>query len=222
MEVAEAGVDGVAGRRQQEEASGAAPFGRSSSLIGAAGFDGALRVEHLFGFLPSSPIVSPELKDLRSQLHQAADCCEKAFLDTEKKKLILESTKGEVCDAIVAVIDHLGTVSSKLEQQLQEKIEITQTEKKLNFLKQRLLTCEQYAITLKLLTLLEEPKRKMVLTPGRERSVATTDSESPTTDAKSSFSFRAEDVPIVLAEHRKKANHGSNILSFLRKGRRHA
>lgn len=59
MEVAEAGVDGVAGRRQQEEASGAAPFGRSSSLIGAAGFDGALRVEHLFGFLPSSPIVSP-------------------------------------------------------------------------------------------------------------------------------------------------------------------
>uniref|UniRef100_A0A0E0C804 START domain-containing protein n=1 Tax=Oryza meridionalis TaxID=40149 RepID=A0A0E0C804_9ORYZ len=117
-----------------------------------------------------------ELKDLRSQLHQAADCCEKAFLDTEKKKLILESTKGYICDAIVAVIDHLGTVSSKLEQQLQEKIEITQTEKKLNFLKQ----------------LLEEPKRKMVLTPGRERSVATTDSESPTTDAKSSFSFRAE------------------------------
>nr|BAB61213.1 P0460E08.23 [Oryza sativa Japonica Group] len=136
MEVAEAGVDGVAGRRQQEEASGAAPFGRSSSLIGAAGFDGALRVEHLFGFLPSSPIVSPELKDLRSQLHQTADCCEKAFLDTEKKKLILESTKGYICDAIVAVIDHLGTVSSKLEQQLQEKIEITQTEKKLNFLKQ--------------------------------------------------------------------------------------
>lgn len=30
----------------------------------------------------------------------------------------------------------MGTVSSKLEQQLQEKIEITQTEKKLNFLKQ--------------------------------------------------------------------------------------
>jgi hypothetical protein len=28
-----------------------------------------------------------ELKDLRSQLHQAADCCEKAFLGTEKKKL---------------------------------------------------------------------------------------------------------------------------------------
>jgi hypothetical protein len=32
-----------------------------------------------------------ELKDLRSQLHQAADCCEKAFLDTEKKKLSVQS-----------------------------------------------------------------------------------------------------------------------------------
>uniref|UniRef100_A0A0E0JP02 Protein ABIL5 n=1 Tax=Oryza punctata TaxID=4537 RepID=A0A0E0JP02_ORYPU len=258
MEVVEV-RDGVAARRQlDEEASGAAPFGRSSSLLGAAGgaegFDGALR----------------ELKDLRSQLHQAADCCEKAFLDTEKKKLILESTKGYICDAIVAVIDHLGTVSSKLEHQLQEKIEITQTEKKLNFLKQRLLTCEQYAITLKLLTVrgdidaIQYHRRylsqstggtkeengansrkddiKLVeynsptitgairtfkpydiqSTTGRERSVATTESESPTTDAKSSFSFRAEDVPIVLAEHKKKANHGSNILSFLRKGRRHA
>uniref|UniRef100_A0A0D9V5Y2 Homeobox domain-containing protein n=1 Tax=Leersia perrieri TaxID=77586 RepID=A0A0D9V5Y2_9ORYZ len=153
-----------AGRRHHgEEASGAAPFGRSSSLLATAGcaegFDGALM----------------ELKDLRSQLHQAADCCEKAFLDTEKKKLILESTKGYICDAIVAVIDHLGNVSSKLEHQLQEKIEITQTEKKLNFLKQ----------------LREEPKRKMVLTPGRERSVATANFESPT-DATNSFSFRAE------------------------------
>ncbi|KAF0910490.1 hypothetical protein E2562_002944 [Oryza meyeriana var. granulata] len=224
MEVVEASE---AGRRQEEEASGAAPFGRSSSLLGAAGgaegFDGALR----------------ELKDLRSQLHQAADCCEKAFLNTDKKKIILESTKGYICDAIVAVIDRLGTVSSKLENQLQEKIEITQTEKKLNFLKQRLLTCEQYAITLKLLTVCGDtdaiqyhrrylsqstggtkgengansrkedlklvdsnsptiPGATRTFKPydiqsaiGRERSVATTDFESPTA-AKSSFSFKAE------------------------------
>ncbi|KAL5227875.1 hypothetical protein ABZP36_016140 [Zizania latifolia] len=249
---------GEAGRRHAEEelqASGAAPLGRSSSRLGAVGgaegFDGALR----------------ELKDLRSQLHQAADCCEKAFLGTEKKKLILEGTKGYICDAIVAVIDHLGNVSSKLEHQLQEKIEITQAEKKLSFLKQRLLTCEQYAITLKLLTVRGDadaiqyhrrylsrstgktkeendanfrdgPKlvefSPMMLgatrtlkpydiqsTIGREHSLATADFESPA-DVKSSFSFRAEDVPVVVAEHKKKANHGSNILSFLKKSRRHA
>jgi hypothetical protein len=28
-----------------------------------------------------------ELKDLRSQLHEAADCCDKAFLNTDNKKL---------------------------------------------------------------------------------------------------------------------------------------
>ncbi|XP_006644744.1 probable protein ABIL5 isoform X2 [Oryza brachyantha] len=256
MEAAEAVA---AGRRrgEEEEASGAAPVGGSSSLVGTAGgaegFDGALR----------------ELKDLRSQLYQAADCCEKAFLGTEKKKIIMESTKGYICEAIVAVIDHLGTVSSKLERQMQEKIEITRTEKRLNFLKQRLLTCEQYAITLNVLTVRGDTDtiqyhRRYLLqstggikegngtnsrkddlklvesnspttpgatrtfkpydiqsTIGRERSVATSDFESPAV-AKSSFSFRAEDVPTVLAGHKKKANHGSNILSFLRKGRRHA
>lgn len=254
---------GEAGRPRQgaasssEAVSPAALFGRSSSRLGAAGgaesFDGALR----------------ELKDLRSQLHQAADCCEKAFLDTQKKKLILESTKSYICDAIVAVIDHLGTVSSKLEHQLQEKTEITQTEQKINFLKQRLLTCEQYAISFKLLTvrgdtgavqyhrrylsqstqrtkegnvansskddqtLLEiisplVPGATRTLKPydvqsiiGREPTAAAANFRSPTA-TRNSFSFRAEDVHIVLGDHKKKVNHGSNILSFLKKSRRHA
>jgi hypothetical protein len=49
---------------------------------------------------------------------------------------ILEGTKGYICDAVVAVIDHLGTVSSKLEHKLQERTEVAQTERKINFLKQ--------------------------------------------------------------------------------------
>jgi hypothetical protein len=36
--------------------------------------------------LPPSWAVQ-ELKDLRSQLHEAADCCAKAFLSTDKKKM---------------------------------------------------------------------------------------------------------------------------------------
>ncbi|KAM0835023.1 hypothetical protein ACQ4PT_063209 [Festuca glaucescens] len=131
---------GEAGRQCSPGAptSPAAPFVRSSSRLGAAqSFDAALR----------------ELKDLRFQLHQAADCCEKAFLGTEQKRLILDSTKSYICDAVVTVIDHLGTVSSKLEQQLEDKTEVTQTEQKISFLKQRLLTCEQYANSLNLLAL---------------------------------------------------------------------
>lgn len=240
--------DGEAARQHSPGApptSPTAPFVRSPSRLGATqSFDGALR----------------ELKDLRSQLHQAADCCEKAFLGTEKKKLILESTKSYICDAVVTVIDHLGNVSSKLEHQLEDRTEIAQTERKINFLKQRLLTCEQYAISLNLLAVRLDtgavhyhrrylsqsternndenvansrghpvPGTNRTLKPydaestiGREHTVAGSDVGNPTR----SFSFRAEDVDIVLGDHKKKkkkkASHGSSILSFIKRSKRHA
>uniref|UniRef100_A0ACD5VRJ4 Uncharacterized protein n=1 Tax=Avena sativa TaxID=4498 RepID=A0ACD5VRJ4_AVESA len=224
--------DGEAARQHSPGAptSPAAPLGRSSPRLGATqSFDGALR----------------ELKDLRLQLHQAADCCEKAFLGTEKKKMILDSTKSYICDAVVTVIDHLGNVSSKLEHQLEDKTEITQTEQKINFLKQRLLTCEQYAISLNILTLpmdrnSEEnaansrghpvPGDNRTLKPydvestiGREVTVAVPDVGNPASITRS-FSFRAEDVHISPGDHKKKkkASHTSNILSFLKISKRHA
>ncbi|CAO2194761.1 unnamed protein product [Urochloa humidicola] len=259
---AEAGDEAGTGTQQpagEASTSGGAavPFGRSTSRLGAPGaesFDGALR----------------ELKDLRSQLHEAASCCEKAFLNTEKKKLILEGTKSYICDAVVAVIDHLGTVSSKLEHKLQEKTDVTQAERKIDFLKQRLLTCEQYAISLKLLTVRGDPDatqyhRRYIsqsiqrtkqengdsssendpkvmkingpilsgasltvnpydvqLSIGKEQTMASASSNDSPRTLRRSISFRAEDVHIILGDHKKKANHGSNILSFLKKTRRHA
>ncbi|XP_072968232.1 probable protein ABIL5 isoform X1 [Typha angustifolia] len=93
-----------------------------------------------------------ELKDLRSQLYKAADCSKDAFLKAEKKKMILQSTKSYISDAIVTVIDHLGNVSSKLELQLNDNSELMQTEQKIDCLKQRLLTCQQFALLLELST----------------------------------------------------------------------
>ncbi|XP_072994775.1 probable protein ABIL5 isoform X2 [Typha latifolia] len=93
-----------------------------------------------------------ELKDLRSQLYKAADCSKDAFLKAEKKKMILQSTKSYISDAIVTVIDHLGNVSSKLEHQLNDDSELMQTEQKIDCLKQRLLTCQQFAVLLELST----------------------------------------------------------------------
>ncbi|RCV27450.1 hypothetical protein SEVIR_5G329900v4 [Setaria viridis] len=251
-------MDAEAGEAGEASTSGAAvPFGRSSSRLGGPGaesFDGALR----------------ELKDLRSQLHEAADCCEKAFLKTEKKKLILEGTKSYICDAVVAVVDHLGTVSSKLEHKLQEKTDVTQAERKINFLKQRLLTCEQYVTSRKLLTVRGDPdaiqyhrryisqsvqwtKQEngasssknglevlkvtgpklsgagLTLKPydvqpstGKEHTTASASFDDSPRTLRRSFSFRVEDVHIILGDDKKKANHGSNILSFLKKTRRHA
>nr|CAD1834403.1 unnamed protein product [Ananas comosus var. bracteatus] len=85
--------------------------------------------------------------------HTAADYCEDAFLKAERKKIILESTKSYVCDAIVAVIDHLGTVSSKLDDRLCDNTEIVQTEHKIDSLKQRLSICQQNAVAVELSTL---------------------------------------------------------------------
>lgn len=100
-----------------------------------------------------------ELKDLCSQLHHAADYCEKAFVKAEEKRefvflyfswylrvlsqnfihynskvtklyfsrqwctsscrcSVVENTKEYLCRAVVTVVDHLGSVSAKLECQI--------------------------------------------------------------------------------------------------------
>ncbi|XP_042407506.1 probable protein ABIL5, partial [Zingiber officinale] len=90
------------------------------------------------------------LKDLRSQLHHAAEHCERAFSSAQQKKMILEGTKSYICEAVVAIVDHLGTVSSKLEQSLHANIVVKQTEQRIGCLKQRILACQQYAMCLEL------------------------------------------------------------------------
>ncbi|WOL14560.1 putative protein ABIL5 [Canna indica] len=91
-----------------------------------------------------------ELKDLRSQLHHAADYCETAFSKAEQKRMVLEGTKSYICEAIVAVVDHLGNVSSKIENSFLANTVVVQTEQRIDCLKQRLLACQQYAISLEL------------------------------------------------------------------------
>lgn len=92
---------------------------------------------------------------------------------------ILDSTKSYICDAIVAVIDHLGTVSSKLELELCNISKASQTEQKMDLLNQvsnrnkfiinlvlvfvccsnkkrccqRLLMCQQFTVTAELATI---------------------------------------------------------------------
>ncbi|EHA8591169.1 putative protein ABIL5 [Cocos nucifera] len=63
---------------------------------------------------------------------------------------VVESTKSYICDAVVAMVDHLGNVSSKLEHRLHGNIEVVQTEQKIDCLKQRLLMRQQYAVSLDL------------------------------------------------------------------------
>ncbi|KAK4280893.1 hypothetical protein QN277_012452 [Acacia crassicarpa] len=86
-----------------------------------------------------------ELRELRSQLHHAADYCETAFLKGKEKSQVLENTKEYLCRAVVTVIDHLGNVSANLDCLISQTNAFSDAELRINSLKQRLLSCEQYA-----------------------------------------------------------------------------
>ncbi|EOY30754.1 hypothetical protein QUC31_020111 [Theobroma cacao] len=86
-----------------------------------------------------------ELRDLRSQLHFAADYCETTFLNSEEKKVVVENTKEYICKAVVTFVDHLGNVSANLNNCISKTNEFSEAELRINCLKQRLLSCEQFA-----------------------------------------------------------------------------
>ncbi|PQP96539.1 putative protein ABIL5 [Prunus yedoensis var. nudiflora] len=86
-----------------------------------------------------------ELKDLRSQLHYAADYCESTFLNAKEKKVVMDNTKEYVCRAVVIVVDHLGCVSANLNGLISETNAFSETELRIDCLKQRFFLCEQYS-----------------------------------------------------------------------------
>ncbi|XWS69899.1 hypothetical protein CRYUN_Cryun03dG0003200 [Craigia yunnanensis] len=86
-----------------------------------------------------------ELRDLRSQLHYAADYCETTFLKSEEKKAVVENTKEYICKAVVTFVDHLGNVSANLNHCISKTNAFSEAEFRINCLKQRLLSCEQFA-----------------------------------------------------------------------------
>ncbi|PWA37200.1 ABI family [Artemisia annua] len=88
-----------------------------------------------------------ELKDLCSQLHAAAGYCETTFLNSKQKHLVVENTKEYVCRAVVAVVDHLGSVSANLDHHISETNTntISQTEVKIDSMKQRFSICQEYS-----------------------------------------------------------------------------
>lgn len=91
-----------------------------------------------------------ELRDLRSQLHYAADYCEISFSKAKQKKLVLENTKEYICNAVITVVDHLGSVSANLDCLIDGRDEISQTELRMDGLQQRLFMFKEYARELEL------------------------------------------------------------------------
>lgn len=86
-----------------------------------------------------------ELKSLRPQLYSAADYCEKSYLHSEQKQMVLDNLKDYAVKALVNAVDHLGTVASKLTDLFeQQNSDISTMELRVSCVNQQLLTCRIY------------------------------------------------------------------------------
>ncbi|RYR02583.1 hypothetical protein Ahy_B06g081380 isoform B [Arachis hypogaea] len=86
-----------------------------------------------------------ELKNLRPQLYSAAEYCEKSYLNSDHKQMVLDNLKDYAVRALVNAVDHLGTVAYKLTDLLdQQTLDVSTMDLKISTLNQRLLTCKIY------------------------------------------------------------------------------
>ncbi|KAK3161322.1 hypothetical protein QOZ80_1BG0075660 [Eleusine coracana subsp. coracana] len=86
-----------------------------------------------------------ELKNLRPQLYSASEYCEKSYLHSEQKQMVLDNLKDYAVRALVNAVDHLGTVAYKLTDLYEQQAsEISTLESKVACLNQQVLTCQTY------------------------------------------------------------------------------
>ncbi|KAF2304848.1 hypothetical protein GH714_039164 [Hevea brasiliensis] len=169
-----------------------------------------------------------ELRDLRSQLHYAADYCEATFLNAKEKRMVVESTKDYICRAVVAVVDHLGCVSANLDNSISKNNEFSEAELRINSLNQRLLSCEQYAQKLALKRVrwsanLPKFHRRYLSAPITNVDIdkSTEDERNPNSPATpmiiAKHGFEAEDLPLFFCTQKPSlalpARDGLSILS---------
>ncbi|CAN4096346.1 unnamed protein product [Withania somnifera] len=140
-----------------------------------------------------------ELKDLCSQLHHAADYCEKAVVKAEEKRDVVENTKEYLCRAVVTVVDHLGCVSAKLECRISIVDTSSETELRIDGLTHRLATCQQYSNKLALTRhSIEVLKRMKQMPRGRCATILYTYNFKPSLieDSKQKSSFSPPVLPV--------------------------
>ncbi|KAL8138456.1 hypothetical protein V2J09_004457 [Rumex salicifolius] len=86
-----------------------------------------------------------ELKNLRPQLYSAAEYCEKSYLHSEQKQMVLDNLKDYSVRALVNAVDHLGTVAYKLNDLLeQQTTDFKAVDLKVTSLNQQILTCQTF------------------------------------------------------------------------------
>lgn len=92
-----------------------------------------------------------DLKNLSKQLYSASEYFELSYSKEKEKKVVIESLKDYVIQALVNSVDHLGSIAFKLnsflDNQKQQNLlleEVSTLELRLSCVEQRLETCQQF------------------------------------------------------------------------------
>lgn len=86
-----------------------------------------------------------DLKKLRNQLYSAAEYFELSYTNDDQKQIVVDTLKDYAIKALVNTVDHLGSVSCKVNDLLDEKVEqVSETEFRVSCIEQRFSTCQEY------------------------------------------------------------------------------
>ncbi|XP_027364979.1 protein ABIL2-like isoform X2 [Abrus precatorius] len=86
-----------------------------------------------------------DLKNLRTQLYSAAEYFELSYNNDDQKQIVVETLKDYAIKALVNTVDHLGSVTYKVSDLLDEKVvEVSIAELRVSCIEQRIKTCQEY------------------------------------------------------------------------------
>ncbi|XP_077249624.1 protein ABIL3-like [Tasmannia lanceolata] len=86
-----------------------------------------------------------DLKNLRAQLYSAAEYFELSYSNDDQKQIVVNTLKDYALQALVNTVDHLGSVTYKVNGLVDEKVvEVSGTELRVSCIEQRLRTCQEY------------------------------------------------------------------------------
>ncbi|KAK4277579.1 hypothetical protein QN277_015556 [Acacia crassicarpa] len=86
-----------------------------------------------------------DLKNLRTQLYSAAEYFELSYNNDDQKQIVVETLKDYAIKAIVNTVDHIGSVTYKVNDLLDEKIvEVSEAELRISCIRQRIKTCQDF------------------------------------------------------------------------------
>ncbi|XP_010519446.1 PREDICTED: protein ABIL2-like [Tarenaya hassleriana] len=86
-----------------------------------------------------------DLKNLKAQLYSAAEYFELSYTNDEQKQIVVETLKDYAIKALVNTVDHLGSVTYKVSDFLDEKVdEVSGTALRVSCIEQRLRKSQEF------------------------------------------------------------------------------